>query len=417
MLNGQRSAEDVSVRRVLEAAAPGLRLEGVLGSTTVGVVPADQVKALAALGEVSVVRLVRPSRIDVDPAAAPTGDPQKALALTGLAELHAKGQRGKGVRLALIDTDFRGWKSLVKEGKLNARTRLVDLTASAAGKSCPPRPGRRRNSDMAPSAALAAALAAPDAELTLIRIDALDPYQVKEVAHYLRGGMFSDHLQRRQDELTSERLILEERRAKLLFERQVILEDFTDETDQIRDFAFLGPIRGWIFSKREWVRQRLAHHEKLEQALKERKDRLYDLLDQVRQLKGIRLVANPLVWADGMPSGGAGPLSRFLEAEAGRGLLWFQAAGNTRGQAWNGLYRDEDNNGVMEFSPRESGSCAGQWTRELNFLAWQPYRGKRVADLPAAPRCASPCSGANRITLTTSSRQATMIPIAGPLRI
>jgi hypothetical protein len=383
VLIGRRTAEESTLRQMLVAAAPSLRVEGHLGNTVVGTAFVNQVKALAALPEVAVIRLVRPARIDIDPALTSLGDPQKALTLSGLAELHAKGKRGQGVRLALIDNDFRGWDRLVKERKLNGKTRFVDLTAEHSRDILPSAAGPAEQLGHGAHCALATAAAAPDAELTLIRTDAFDPYQLEEIVRYLNGGDLSDNLRRRQDELTTERLVLDAERAKLLRERQIILEDFTDETDQIRDFAFLGPIRGWVFSRREWIRQRLAYQEKLEQALNVRKDRLYRLLDEVRGLKGIRLVANPLVWPDGMPAGGSGPLSRFLDAEAGRGLLWFQAAGNTRGQAWSGLYRDEDRNGVMEFSVDEQKLAKGQWTRELNFLGWQPLQGKRQLDLPA----------------------------------
>ena len=291
------------------------------------------------------------------------------------------------MRLALIDTDFRGWDRLVKEGRLNGKTRLVDLTAERNRDLTPAPSGSKDQLGHGAHCALAAALAAPDAELTLIRTDAQDAYQLQEIVGYLRGGgLFSTHLQRRQDELASEKTLLDEQRAKILAERRVMLDDFTDESEQIRDFAFLGPIRGWVFSRREWLRQRLTYMDKLEQEVGERKDRLYRLFDQIRQLQGIRLVANPLVWPDGAPLGGTGPLSRFLDAEGGRGLLWFQAAGNTGGQAWTGLYRDEDGNGIMEFAPPDHKLTPGQWSREWNFLAWQPHQGKRLADLPAGAK-------------------------------
>ena len=70
-------------------------------------------------------------------------------------------------------------------------------------------------------------------------------------------------------------------------------------------------------------------------------------------------------------------MSRWLDDSRQR-PLWFQSAGNTRGQAWNDLFRDADGNGVMEFTGRP----AATWTRELNFLAWQPHEEKHSLDLP-----------------------------------
>src|SRR5206468_3385200 len=66
VLIGRRSAEEPSLRQAFAAAAPALFVEGHLGNTVVGAAPAGQVKALAALPDVSVVRLVRPARIDVE---------------------------------------------------------------------------------------------------------------------------------------------------------------------------------------------------------------------------------------------------------------------------------------------------------------------------------------------------------------
>ena len=63
-------------------------------------------------------------------------------------------------------------------------------------------------------------------------------------------------------------------------------------------------------------------------------------------------------------------LSRWFDQTPQR-ALWFQSAGNQRGQTWYGLYRDRDNNGIMEFAPPETKLAKGRWTHELNFLRWQ----------------------------------------------
>src|SRR5262249_6760853 len=111
---------------------------------------------------------------------------EDVLRASGLAHLHKAGYKGKGVLLAVIDGDFRGWQGLVGT-KLPARTRLFDLTAE-------------RNHDMkrdtAPEAggvgqgtqiALAAAAAAPEAEILLIRIDPAAPYELLTLARAMNG--------------------------------------------------------------------------------------------------------------------------------------------------------------------------------------------------------------------------------------
>src|SRR5205807_2378858 len=61
-------------------------------------------------------------------------------------------------------------------------------------------------------------------------------------------------------------------------------------------------------------------------------------------------------------------------------------AGNTRGQAWCGVYRDENGNGIMEFADAKTPLKPGRWSHEINFLGWQPYESGIYRDLPAGTR-------------------------------
>ena len=63
--------------------------------------------------------------------------------------------------------------------------------------------------------------------------------------------------------------------------------------------------------------------------------------------------------------------------------MWFQAGGDARGQAWTGLFRDEDANGVMEFAGPETRLPKGLGSHENNFLKWQQPDGTELLDLPA----------------------------------
>src|SRR5439155_13785423 len=100
--------------------------------------------------------------------------------------MHAIGARGRGVRVAIIDSDFRGAPARIGNA-FPKPTTIIDLTAA-------------RNADISPDpspagdeigagtrAALAVRLAAPECDLVLIRIDSAAAYMLADVAHYLHG--------------------------------------------------------------------------------------------------------------------------------------------------------------------------------------------------------------------------------------
>src|SRR5262249_44528652 len=75
------------------------------------------------------------------------------------------------------------------------------------------------------------------------------------------------------------------------------------------------------------------------------------------------------------------------------------------GQAWTGLIRDADSNGVMEFAEAKTPLPAGNWNHELNFLAWDPLgSGERTAAVPAG----------TRVHVTMQWREAHDAPFPGP---
>ena len=382
------AAENEAWRRRLLQAAPKFFIEGRLGNMVTGLVPVGQVRKLAALPEVSVVRLTPPARVEVDPKIALKGDNARTLKQSGLAELHKKEKRGQGIRLAIIDSDFRGYQDLVKQKRLPARTRLVDLTTERNPNLYPaPYANDGKKIGHGTQCALAAALAAPEADLVLIRVAAPEPLDLAQVVRLIRGQILSPHLVHRRDELISARAEVLHEREIVLKERKEILDDFADDLENEHEFGFLGPVRGWLFSPREWNRQRMAYQEKLEKDLADRESRFRKLMTDIRRLKGIDIVANALVWNEGYPLGAASPLSRWLNDAPGKKPLWFQAAGNSGRQTWSGLFRDEDGNGVMEFAPPGAKLSKERWTSEMNFLGWQPFGEPGIsADLPAGAK-------------------------------
>lgn len=386
LLTGKPNPDDKDLRFNLLHAAPSMLFEGWLGQTVTATVPVNQVPRLAALQAVSALRLARSVKVDVDPGVKVKTDNQAALDTTGLTRLHQEGHKGRGVRLAIIDSDFRGWDKLIAAKKLPASTRFIDLTGERDLDLVPQPAGDPERIGHGVQCALAAHLAAPEAQLNLIRIDATAPHQIYELIQYFRGGWLSEALRRRQDEISADRQALRNRRAELLEERRKLLEDFTEESEIQRNYGFLGPVMGWIFSERDVHYQRLRYQEKLEKALAERFDRFLVLVDQTQQLKGISLAASTINWSDGYAVGGASTLSRWFHLQGHSKLLWFQAAGNTRGQAWTGLFRDTDGNGVMEFARPETLPARDRWTHELNFLGWQVHEAEATLELPVQSR-------------------------------
>ena len=169
---GHVDRDDRVWKMLLREVAPGFFIEGQLGQFVTGMIRLDQVKVLAETPMVSVIRLPRTPAVNVDPAFKFKGDNAKALTQSGLSEWHKRGQRGQGVRIGIIDRDFRAWEDLVKKKHLPAKTRLVDLTtendpeiyqAPDAGAADLPGHGTL--------CAQAAALAAPEAEIVLFRVD------------------------------------------------------------------------------------------------------------------------------------------------------------------------------------------------------------------------------------------------------
>src|SRR5262249_10776224 len=142
--------------------------------------------------EVVAVRVPRLARIGGGPRAeAP--EKWEPLRECGLAKLHGLGQRGKGVRVAMISDDFKGWETL--KGRKDGRVKLpdpslVDLTATRNPDLLPdPYPSEKSKEKLGRGTLAAQALlkAAPEALLTLVRVDAAAPYLLEQVARAING--------------------------------------------------------------------------------------------------------------------------------------------------------------------------------------------------------------------------------------
>jgi hypothetical protein len=362
---------DEDWRRQLLLSVPGLVIEGRQGSILTVAGSPKQAPALAQMPIAATIRLPRPAFYSLQKAENIPGDNRQFFQATGLARLHAQGKRGQRVRVAVIDGDFRGYERFKGKG-LPANIHYADLTTDRNYNLEPDAfPGDPNGFGHGTQCALALALAAPEADLTLIRIDPAAPYQILSAARLISGEPFrSEGIKQREEELAFETSQLRKRRERLLQERKEVLDNFGQEED--------------IVQKRNEYFKKQAELDADERSHQRRLERFTNLFHEQRSLKGIQIVSCSLAWNEDYPLGGRSPLSRFCNRSPG--ALWFFPAGNTRDQCWAGLFRDVDGNGVMEFAPPDTPLHAERWTRELNFLAWRPFGKDPGPEMPAKAR-------------------------------
>jgi hypothetical protein len=364
---------DRAWREELDDAAPSIVIEGRLGPLVTAIALAGEVPELARLPIVSVIRTPIPSRPEVVPVKGSKADNARVLRSLGL---HRLKMPQRGVRVAVIDSDFQGYEELLQKKILPPKTAYVDLTAERNKDIRPdPFPGDPKEVGHGTRCALALtqALAGAGVDLVLVRVDAGAPHQLQEVARYINGEKYrSESLPRRLDEIEREQNELRKRREELKIERKRVLDNFGDEEENRQ-------------ARKDYFAKERAY-ERDERLLGDRERRYLRLLRDERGLKGVEVVSCSLIWSTGYPVDGSSSLSRYFDDRPFKATLWFQSPGNTGGQVWAGLFRDTDANGVMEFVPPKTALPKDRWTPELNFLAWRPFGKPRELNLPAGAR-------------------------------
>ncbi len=366
-------ADDADWRTALTSGV-NLVIEGRVGSlVTVICTPADAVK-LSTRPEVVGVRLPRLGRSRYQ-ALNSAAAPPTAMDYTNLVQLYDKGHRGQGARVAVVDSDFRGWEQAVADHKLPEKTRLVDLT-------------RERNRNLEPDPypqddvaigfgtrnAMNTARAVPEAELVLVRIDPAAPYMLQNLAKAINcDGYRSIALDQRQRELQIDQRLLQNKLETLLRERHEVLENYSEDFDKEAESR----------KAMEAFKAHQKQYDDEDKALQRRFNTFLQYRRDLDDMKKVRLVSSGLNWNDGHPVDGGSALSRWFDDRPFKGALWFQTVGDARGQAWSGLFRDSDGNGVMEFAPAGAILPKGSWTNEVNFLSWQSPKDGESLELPA----------------------------------
>lgn len=377
LLDSVPGEQDRLWERLMIRAVPSIDIEGRIGSLVTIKAKASEMPFLTAVQKVTSIRLPRAAKSNVLTFSQAKGNSEKILQKTGVDLLHRKGHRGKGVRVAIVSNDFRGWNTLVGK-ELPKDTRLVDLTIERNPDLLPdPFSGPLTELGTGTQLARAVRLAAPDAEITLIRFDSGSPALLKVALRYLNGSpIVSESLRERTTQLERERLTLNRREDALNRERVRVLSLFADDRPQTDVFEKeRQTLRDAYFRKQE-------QYEKDRSAFEDAVARYLSYRSTLGQLKEVNIVVSDQTWETGHPADSSDALTRFLDTELSDSILWVQAGGSTENQVWTGLSRDEDKDGIMEFGsmaklPKDS------WTNELNFLAWQPNDSDEVINIPA----------------------------------
>ena len=361
-------------RLALRLLASGASVEGIVGRVaTVRLPKASLAPKLAEYGEVRHLRLPRMASETAKPA--PAAEASDFAQNSNLTELHKRGYDGAGVRIVVLASEFPGLAASMPKAK------FFDLTGEVLPtlQPLPALPGRAGSGT---AAALAAASAAPKAEIVCVRIDPMSFHQPFTVAKAVVGELeFSEALMARTEEMTvlADRLLADRRGAAERYRKA-----FANLTDDPK-----------IKKERDDAAAELAGVQKREGEFKSLSDRFAALKDGLANLKGAGVVVNTLVWESGHPHDGLSDLSQYLERKyavgAARSAIratkrpqvpaWIQAGSISTGQIWTGPFLDRDENGAMEFTG-STAIPAKRWTPELNFFQYAAADGKTLASLP-----------------------------------
>lgn len=366
----------------LRLSTAGVTVEGKIGPVvTVRVANTPDVNKLAALEMVRSIRLPRAGTDTARSHANATGSPAEWLANSKVADLHKLGYRGEGVRVVILSSGFPGLAEAHKAKALPANVKFIDLTAELSP-DLQPSPVDPNQTEGGTAAAIAAHVAAPAAQLILVRIDPTAYHELLTVAQAVAGdSSYSEALIARSTELTLRTDQIVSRRASVTERYRKALSDLRDDPKVVQERKDASAEFDTLIAD--------------ERVLKGIVERFAALKASLDDLRGAAVVMSTLVWDTGFPQDGINELGRLLDdkytpkpvssslraAKLPGTPIWVQPASPSVGQVWAGPFLDSDANGVMEF-PAKSGTNR-VWTPELNFLAFTTPGGKTTTTLPA----------------------------------
>ena len=372
---------------LLDFQAAGLALDGRFGPVLYGQATAGSITLLAAMPEVSSIRLPQAAR----------GYGAFEVDFVPLNRPASSANRPKQIKAVVIASDFTGYQALVGKG-LPKNTRLIDFTRELSPDFTP---AERGAGDGAASEGtrLAERFVSEHHvdELVLARIDSAAPYQVEAVAATIDGRAWtSPAFLARIAELQQAQRRVEEERSELRVVRRIALDNFgIDPTAR---------------ANRDKYRQRQKDFDSLEKEVNAKSQRLLDFRAQARELEGASLVLVALTWTDGYADlHGVLPTLRFMDRGALQSAAWWQAVPVRGPGVWEGHFREAD--GVLQFA-------AGGIRPDLNFMGWRTKAGETNSLLPAGAvvQLKLQWQEAHDPRYTSSAEDAYRLPIA-PLKL
>ena len=391
----KRNADGTPVKAPDGTVIPteGATIEGIIGNVVTIRFdrPSDVERFLLEPGVLSIrlprrgIETVFPLVADTKVAATP-----EILKTSGVETLHKLGYAGAGVKVLVIGSDFTGAEKLIGKS-LPKRTQMLDLTAEL-NPDILPQAGDPTRAGANIAMARAVALAAPDAELVLVRIDSGSFFQLLSILRVARGETFTSlAMQSRLEGLSTRAVALVKRKDAAVIDYRSAFEDQADdEPTRLRRERTKNALNAVIAQQAE-MSLRL-----------ERFNALQKLIPAA--LGGAKVIVNPLVWESGYAGDGLSDLSRTMDrlaapapprtvrpatgprASAKSPIVWVQASSPSGASVWGGTYRDADRNGTMEFASLDSPLPEGNWTPEMNFMGLRTERGTVSPDLPAGAR-------------------------------
>jgi hypothetical protein len=377
----------------LPALTEGASLDGVIGNLASILFdrPADAERFAAEPGVIS-VRLPRAASETVSPL--PAGGKPVAhgdlLKASGAETLHKLGYTGAGVKVLVVGSDFTGADKLIGTG-LPKKTRIIDLTTEL-NPEIVPSPADPNRAGNGTAAARAVALASPDAELVLVRIDPGAIFQLYGVLRIARGEVTStDALRSRLADIALKTTELTRRKEAAITEYRLAFEDLSDDDVTKTRRAKAKAALEAVGVQQEVLVKRTERFNVFRREL-------------VAALAGGQVIVNTLEWESGYPLDAVSLLSRRLEdysvpasprvvkrpgdpayAEQPP-VVWVQAASASGPAVWGGPFLDANKNGTMEFAAPDRPLPAANWSPEMNFLGVRAPTGETTPDIPAGTK-------------------------------
>jgi hypothetical protein len=309
---------------------------------------------------------------------------------SGVEALHRLGYTGAGVRVLLVGSDFSGAEKLIGNG-LPRGTRILDMTV-ALNPDVLPAPADPNRAGNGVAAARALAVAAPDAELVLVRVDPGAIFQLFTILRVVDGDLaYSEAFRSRLADIAT-------RTADITRRKEAAIQEYRDAFADLSDDE---PAR----LRRTRARAALEAIEAEQATLVKRIDRLNTYRKELLALlTGARVIVNTLEWESGYPLDSISLLSRVLELRAAQRpprtlrrpgdpaaiprppLVWVQASSHASTSVWGGPFLDANGDGTMEFATGSHPLPPGSWSREMNFLGFQSPTGETLPDLAAGTK-------------------------------